>query len=224
VGNDHVVHDGCQREQHRPECRQHRSPLRCQLQQQAGLGWRRPRGAIATATCPANDRLLGGGARTTAGTAGGLKVIGSFPSNSTGTPVTSGTNPSSWTAVGLNGGTAGTNTTYAFAICSTDATNPTVTVKNAEVSGPTAASSGATATVSCPANTVLVGGGAFISNSFGIPASQGDHLTGDFPSDSSGNPVTSGSAGAWTAASHTGGQSSSGTATDVWALCGSQTY
>ena len=103
-------------------------------------------------------------------------------------------------------------------------TNPTVTVKNAEVSGPTAASSGATATVSCPANTVLVGGGAFISNSFGIPASQGDHLTGDFPSDSSGNPVTSGSAGSWTAASHTGGQSSSGTATDVWALCGSQTY
>src|SRR5947207_1850256 len=133
--------------------------------------------ASATATCPANDRLLSGGARTSPGTAGGLKIIGSFPSNSTGTPVTSGTNPSSWTAVGLNGGAAGTNTTYAFAICSTDATNPTVTVKNAEVSGPTAASSAATATVSCPANTVLVGGGAFISNSFGIPASQGDHLT-----------------------------------------------
>ena len=180
--------------------------------------------ATATATCPANDRLLSGGARTTPGTAGSLKIIGSFPSNSTGTPVTSGTNPSSWTAVGLNGGAAGTNTTYAFAICSTNATNPTVTVKNAEVSGPTAASSGATATVSCPANTVLVGGGAFISNSFGIPASQGDHLTGDFPSDSSGNPVTSGSAGSWTAASHTGGQASSGTVTDVWALCGSQTY
>jgi hypothetical protein len=35
-------------------------------------------------------------------------------SNSTGTPVTSGTNPSSWTAVGLNGGAVGTNTTYAY--------------------------------------------------------------------------------------------------------------
>src|SRR5207253_296449 len=178
----------------------------------------------ATAPCPSGDRWLSGGAPTTPGTAGGLKIIGSFPSTSSGTPVTSGTNPGSWTAVGLNGGAAGTNTTYAFAICSTNSTNPTVTVENAEVSGPTAASSGATATVSCPANTVLVGGGAFISNSFGIPASQGDHLTGDFPSDSSGNPVTSGSAGSWTAASHTGGQASSGTATDVWALCGSQTY
>jgi hypothetical protein len=78
--------------------------------------------------------------------------------------------------------------------------------------------------VSCPVNTVLVGGGAFISNGFGKPASQGDHLTGDFPSDSSGHPVTSGSAGSWTAESHTGGMSSSGTTTDVWALCGSQTY
>src|ERR1700730_9079388 len=60
--------------------------------------------AIATATCPAGDRLLSGGARTTPGTEGGLKIIGSFPSNSTGTPVTSGTNPGSWTAGGLNGG------------------------------------------------------------------------------------------------------------------------
>jgi hypothetical protein len=180
--------------------------------------------AVATATCPAGDRLLSGGARTSPGTAGSLKIIGSFPSNSSGTPVTSGTNPASWTAVGLNGGGVGTNTTYAFAVCSTDATNPTINVENHEVAGPTLASSGAAATVSCPANTVLVGGGAFISNSFGKPASQGDHLTGDFPSDSSGNPVTSGSAGSWTAESHTGGMSSSGTTTDVWALCGSQTY
>jgi hypothetical protein len=86
--------------------------------------------ATATATCPAGDRLLSGGARTTPGTAGSLKIIGSFPSNSTGTPVTSGTNPASWTAVGLNGGGGGTNTTYAFAVCSTDATNPTIDVEN----------------------------------------------------------------------------------------------
>lgn len=180
--------------------------------------------ATAVATCPSGDRLLSGGARTTPGTAGSLKIIGSYPSNSSGTPITSGTNPSSWAAVGLNGGGTGTNTTYAFAVCSTDSTNPTVTVENAEVTGPTAASSGAMATVSCPANTALLGGGAFISNSFGIPASQGDHLTGDYPSNSSGNPITSGSAGSWTAQSHTGGMASSGTVTDVWAMCGSSTY
>ena len=180
--------------------------------------------ASATASCPSGDRLLSGGARTSPGTIGSLKIIGSFPSTSTGTPVTSGTNPNSWTAVGLNGGGGGTNTTYAFAVCSTDATNPTITVNNAEVSGPTAASTGASVTASCGSGTVLVGGGAFISNSFGLPASQGDHLTGSFPSDASGNPVTSGAASSWTATSHTGGQASSGTVTDVWALCGSQTY
>lgn len=183
-------------------------------------------GTIATATvsCPVNDRLLSGGARTTPGTVGSLKIIGSFPSNATGTPVTSGTNPNSWTAVGLNGGAGGTNTTYAFAVCSTDASNPTVTVKNAEVSGPTGASTGAQVTVSCGTGTVLVGGGAFISNGFGTPASQGDHLTGSYPSSAAGAPVTTGAAGSWTASSHTGGAASAGTVTDVWAMCGAQTY
>jgi hypothetical protein len=180
--------------------------------------------AKATVSCPTGDRLLSGGARTSPGSVGSLKIIGSFPSNSSGTPVTSGTNPGSWTAVGLNGGGGGTNTTYVFALCSTDTSNPTITVKNAEVSGPTSASSGAKVTVSCDANTILVGGGAFISNGFGIPASQGDHLTGSFPSDASGNPVTSGTAASWTASSHTGGMASSGTVTDVWAMCGSSTY
>src|SRR5207244_6334904 len=71
--------------------------------------------ATATATCPANDRLPSGGARTTPGTAGSLKIIGSFPSPSTGTPVTSVTNPSSWPAVRLNRGAARTNPPYAYA-------------------------------------------------------------------------------------------------------------
>jgi hypothetical protein len=179
----------------------------------------------ATVSCPTGTRLLSGGARTAPGTIGSLKIIGSFPSTSGGTPVTSGTNPGSWTAVGLNGGAGGTtNTTYAFAVCSTGTTRPAVTVKNARVSGPTVAGTAARVTTSCGAGTVLVGGGAFISNSFGIPGSQGDHLTGSFPSTTTGTPVTSGNASSWTASSHTGGQPSSGTVTDVWALCGSATY
>lgn len=142
-------------------------------------------GVLATATCPPGLRLLSGGARTTPGTVGSLKPSGSFPSDASGAPILSGANPTSWTAVGLNGGAGdASNTTYAFAICATagDA-NPTITVQNARVAGPTAASSGAVATTTCPAGTALVGGGAYISDRFALAGSQGDHLTGSFPSD-----------------------------------------
>jgi hypothetical protein len=179
-------------------------------------------GVLATATCPPGLRLLSGGARTTPGTVGSLKPSGSFPSDASGAPILSGANPTSWTAVGLNGGAGdASNTTYAFAICATagDA-NPTITVQNARVAGPTAASSGAVATTTCPAGTALVGGGAYISDHFALAGSQGDHLTGSFPSDPGGTPVTAGAASSWTASSHTGGTASGAlTDTNVWALC-----
>jgi hypothetical protein len=186
--------------------------------------------ATVTASCPTGDRLLGGGARTTPASVGSLKIEGSFPSDSSGNPSADGaTNPTSWTAAGENGGDGNSNnTTYAFALCSTEATNPTVTVMKTEATGPTAASTTqAATTLGCSTlsgSPVLLSGGAFINNNGGEPASQGDHLLGDFPSDTSGNPVTSGSADAWTAQGRTGGQASSGTVTDVWALCGPSSY
>jgi hypothetical protein len=67
---------------------------------------------------------------------------------------------------------------------------------------------------------VLVGGGAYVSDHFGLAGSQGDHLTGSFPSDAGGAPVTAGAASSWTASSHTGGTvSGARTDTNVWALC-----
>jgi uncharacterized repeat protein (TIGR01451 family) len=177
----------------------------------------------ATATCPAGTQLLSGGARTTPGTIGSLKPNGSFPSHAMGRPILTGVNPQSWTVEGLNGGGGDqSNTTYAFAVCATGDPGLTVTVVHTEVSGPALASTATQTTATCPANTALLGGGGFISDAFGLPGSQGDHLTGSYPSDATGTPVASGQAASWTAASHTGGaDSGSLTQTDVWAMCGS---
>jgi hypothetical protein len=188
--------------------------------------------ASTTATCPSGTRLLGGGAQSTLASNKSVKPIASYPSDSSGNAAVDGsTNPTSWTAAALNGGGSGTgNTTTAYAVCSGSGINVsgiTVTVKHTNVSGPTSASSSATATTSaCGAAGNLISGGASISGSdpttgsFTAPGSQGDHLNGDYPSDSSGNPTSNGNAPTnWTTIGHTGGSSSPNTDTDVWGLC-----
>lgn len=185
-----------------------------------------------TATCPANTRLLGGGARSTLASNKSVKAIGSYPSDGSGNAVANGaTNPMSWTAVALNGGMSGTgNTTAAYALCSgtgIDVTGVTVTVLHANVAGPATASSTVTATTgSCGTAGNLVSGGAAISGSdpttgsFTAPGSSGDHLDGDYPSGSTGTPTGDGSATTnWSATGHSGGVASPTTETDVWGLC-----
>ncbi|QES46775.1 hypothetical protein DEJ50_01810 [Streptomyces venezuelae] len=194
---------------------------------------------LVVATCPANTRLIGGGARITPASVGSLKPIASYPTfndsaHNYGQKAAGNgaTNPDSWAAVGWNGGGGNSNnTTYAYAICSgngIDVSGSTVTVRFSEVSGPTAATSGQTATVGCgEGDGKLVSGGAAISGGsvtttdFTGPGSVGDHLNGSFPSDSGGTPVSDGATTAayWTASTHTGGGSSPNTYTDVWALC-----
>lgn len=185
-----------------------------------------------TATCPSGTRLLGGGAQSIKASNQSVKMIGSYPSDSSGNAAADGsTNPTSWTAVALNGSQSGTgNATTAYAICSGSGINVsgvTVTVKHANVSGPSSASSPATATTStCGTGGNLISGGASISGSdpttgsFTVPGSNGDHLDGDYPSDSSGNPTSDTSSTTnWTAIGHSGGMSGSTTETDVWGLC-----
>ncbi|MFJ8016954.1 hypothetical protein [Streptomyces sp. NPDC096339] len=194
---------------------------------------------LVTATCPANTRLLGGGARITPASVGSLKPIASFPTfndsaHAYGQKAAADgeTNPDSWSAVGWNGGGGDSgNTTYAYAICSgnnIDISGTTVKVRFSEVSGPTAGTAGLTTSVGCGQNDgKLVSGGAAISGgsvtttNFTGPGSQGDHLNGSYPSDSGGNPVSDGTTTAsyWSAFSHTGAPSSPNTYTDVWALC-----
>ncbi|MFE6839409.1 hypothetical protein ACFVFI_31850 [Streptomyces sp. NPDC057705] len=194
---------------------------------------------LVTATCPANTRLLGGGARITPAVVGSLKPIASFPTFNDSAhgygqkaAADGETNPDSWSAVGWNGGGGDSgNTTYAYAICSGNNINisgTTVKVRFSEVSGPTSATSGATVTVGCGQNDgKLVSGGAAISGgsvtttNFTGPGSPGDHLNGSYPSDSGGSPVADGTTTAsyWSAFTHTGGGSSPNTYSDAWALC-----
>jgi hypothetical protein len=93
-------------------------------------------------------------------------------------------------------------------------------VVSVDLAGPTAAGTSMTATLPCPSQgtTVLLGGGVYVTAGGGIP-STGVHLRGTFPSDSGGNPITSGHASAWTGVVHTGGQVAPGTDTTVFALC-----
>lgn len=195
---------------------------------------------LVVATCPADTVLLGGGARTTPASVGSLKPIASFPTfndsaHGFGTIAAADgeTNPDSWAAAGWNGGGDNGNTTYAYAICSgdgIDVSGVTATVRFSEVPGPTLSTTGQTATIGCgTADGALASGGAAISggnvttrdfNQAG-PGSPADHLNSSFPSDSNGNPVSDGTttAASWTAFTHTGGQDSPNTFTDVWALC-----
>ncbi|KPM52752.1 hypothetical protein CcI49_25620 [Frankia sp. CcI49] len=194
---------------------------------------------LVTAVCPTNTVLLGGGARTTPASIGSLKPIASFPTFNDSThsygQIAAGngeTNPNAWSAVGWNGGGGNSgNTTYAYAICSGNSINVsgvTVTVRYTEVSGPTSATSGQTATVGCGGQDgKLISGGAAVSGgsvtttAFTGPGSQGTHLNGSYPSNSGGTAVADGTTTAsyWTAYSHTGGTSSPNTYTEAWALC-----
>lgn len=194
---------------------------------------------LVVATCPANTRLLGGGARTTPASVGSLKPIAGYPTfddaahdHGQKAAADGETDPDSWAAVGWNGGGGGSNnTTYAYAICSgsgIDVSGATVTVRHGGAAGPDTATSGLTVTVGCGANDgPLVSGGAAISGAdptttdFTGPGSGGDHLNGSFPSDSGGSPVADGTTTAshWTASTHTGGAGSSGNRSDAWVLC-----
>ncbi|MFG2332601.1 hypothetical protein ACGFMM_23600 [Streptomyces sp. NPDC048604] len=193
---------------------------------------------LVTATCPANTRLLGGGALVTPDNTGSYKAIASFPTFNDSAhnygrkaAADGATNPDSWSAVGWDNNANAGNQTFAYAICSGNGINvggATVKVRHSEVSGPTAGSTGLKATVTCGGSDgKLVSGGAAISGGnvtttdFTGPGSGGDHLNGSYPSDSSANPVSDGTttASSWTAFTHTGGGNSPDTYSDVWALC-----
>ena len=175
-----------------------------------------------TATCPSRFVLVGGGARTEPPTAGSLKPIGSFPSDAAGNPLATGsTDPTAWTAVGLNGGQAAPGAvTHAFALCA-HARRMATQVFSMTSSGPVTASTLLTTTVACPTRgaTVLLGGGAFSSAATGAIPQTGVHLRAVYPSDAAGNPVLSGSAGAWTEVTQSGGMPAPGTQSTAFVLC-----
>jgi uncharacterized repeat protein (TIGR01451 family) len=169
-----------------------------------------------TATCPQGSTLVGGGGQSQPATSGNLKPIGSFPSDASGNPFTEGmTNPSSWTVVAGIMGNLGGSTTTVYAVCSLETSLQTVVhtaqvhyVPQSSIQGPGA---DYPATASCaPGQELLDGGTQFLVGGTYPPSGNGYygwHLTGDYPSDASGNPPTDGTVvpNSWTGQAHGGG-------------------
>jgi hypothetical protein len=182
--------------------------------------------ATATASCPAGGSLLGGGGYATVsrGSASpSLHLIGSYPSDAHGSPVTAGSvRPGSWSALADAGGRTGSGVeTIAFAVCARAAGLRT-TVAVAAKPGPLPAGTATTATAGCPPPSVVIGGGGRTGPGTGAPQ-QGLHLTGSFPSDPGGRAAWSAAGAdvnAWSARSESGGQGSPpGTLTTAFAVC-----
>jgi hypothetical protein len=174
-----------------------------------------------TVSCPAGTTLIGGGARTTIPPPPpiqpSLHLIGDYPSDPAGTSPASGSSVNSWTAVAAAGGGTITNaTTSAFAMCAHG--GPATQVITAAIPGPEVASTPTAVVATCPAGTVLLGGGVRTDLKGGTPQ-QGVHLIGSYPGQGPA-PVASGSPGmSWSGVSHTGGQTAPGTETLAFAMC-----
>ncbi|CAO5250676.1 Ig-like domain repeat protein [Frankia sp. AgKG'84/4] len=99
--------------------------------------------AVATASCPTDLTLLGGGQGLQAGPtsgnpAGGTHLRGSYPSDTAGDPAANGTtNPTSWSAIFAAGGSGGTGdqVASAYALCA-DFTHATTTSLTASTTSP----------------------------------------------------------------------------------------
>ncbi|HYT39052.1 MAG TPA: hypothetical protein VEN99_06055, partial [Acidimicrobiia bacterium] len=187
--------------------------------------------ATATATCPAGTSLTGGGAETIPGNLGDpsgqpspLHLNGSYPSDASGVQVGSGPDAGSWSAAAEEGADVGAGTsTTAFAICGT--TSLALQVAAVTVAGPFGSGGMVTPTASCPAGTVVFGGGAFTQPPSNSVQPSPLHLGGTFPSDAAGNPLPGGSAnpatwaGSAREAGDVGNPPGTGTKTASFALC-----
>jgi hypothetical protein len=195
---------------------------------------------ITTASCAAGHRLVGGGAvestpgqvndGSTVANGGNLKPMASYPSNSSGTPAIDGsTNPTSWSAYGSAGMPAATDTITAFAVCSTDASPPAMTVNRTDSAGPDAqtGTTVTTATASCDEGRLLSGGfrvDETVGATSGLQPQQGYHMRGSFPATAGGSEVANGATNpnSWMTVLQAGGQTLAGGRhmdTKTFALC-----
>jgi hypothetical protein len=199
---------------------------------------------LATATCPAGSRLIGGGATTntadqvndgvTVGNNGNLKPMGDYPSDAAGVAAADGsTSATSWSAFGSAGIPSATDVVTAYALCSSDPATAPVRVARVDVDGPDAqlGTTITTASATCPAGTRMLGGGYRVLETVagvgGLQPQQGYHMRGSYPSegaavppaavaDATANPST------WTALQQGGGQNLAAgkhMTTDGFAMC-----
>ncbi|WP_041939694.1 MULTISPECIES: hypothetical protein [Frankia] len=130
---------------------------------------------ISTHADCSSGLISGGGINQATGTGNGNHVMGTSPSSDgtseyTGSTGVVGTDVTHWLGIGGSGGQADSSfSTTPFAVCFTSSLiNHTQVVMN-KVNAPTAATTVGRVTATCPANTILLGGGARAT-----PASVGD--------------------------------------------------
>lgn len=177
------------------------------------------------ATCGSGTPLVGGGmlaARTdpadpTPPTVS-LRGKGSYPSDATGAPAADGSaDPAAWSATANFAleSEVGDRIT-SLAMCTTRPLQNRVVV-SASVNGPTAATAQARVTVTCPADTILLGGGAYGTP----PGSRSLKPVGMYPSDAAGNALPDGALNptSWSAIGMTGNAGGATHATTAYAIC-----
>jgi hypothetical protein len=181
---------------------------------------------IVSAACDKGSLLTGGGIlqdRTDGSSPpiNGLRIHGTVPSGPNARPASNGASDiTSWSAIGGFGGQSEPgDQVRAFAICAV-AGGPTDTLYVVKtVPGPTDAATTKKVTVTCPAATRLIGGGAQ-TNPASAPSLK---PIGSYPSDPAGRPVANGAANpsSWTAVGAAGGmQFGTGSpSTTVFAIC-----
>src|SRR5262245_46618334 len=190
----------------------------------------------ATAPCTAGSVLVGGGIRlfdtvTPNSETNGLKVNGSLPGDGAGSPAAGGSNdPSAWTAVGGFGGVGETEDAVSgFAMCAAGGgvdvpggPDTIVVTNSAAGDGGGSHPSQVHVAATCPAGTVLVGGGGL-----GTPAAIGNFKPiASFPRDAAGVAATDGATkpSAWTVvAGIMGALDAFGLTTTAFAVCSDDT-
>ena len=192
-----------------------------------------------TVACPTGNVSLGGGVKTVpppdSAQPSPLHLDGSFPSDASGHPVADGASSTHWTAIVEEGASVdsvnGHTRTYVFAICGGGGGALSTIVKASTVPGPFGAGGIVTTTATCPAGTILVGGGAnTVPGNQSVAGQQPSplHLVGSLPSDAAGNPVPRSGASpqSWTASAEEGADTSSANppipnTTAAFAICAS---
>jgi hypothetical protein len=148
----------------------------------------------------------------------GLRAKSSHPSDGSGGPAPDGTaDPVAWTTTAAFGAeTEAGDRIFSLALCTTLPVGPRVVVSRS-VNGPTASATQAQVTVTCPADTVLVGGGGDTA-----PGGSGSlKPVGMYPSDAAGAMLADGTVGptSWTVVGATENRGAFANVTTAFAMC-----